>query len=163
MTKREHSKIARGDGNCRTGSSSALTELEKALCVDKEMKPDPAFSLLYASGNPGRVVVAVSDDHLGTGDEAHGAELMLSFLGGLCERVTLPDEIVFYHRGVLLLDQGHPALNILTNLCVQDVQIKACRESLDYYKKEPAAYKIQPVPMSEITRDLLKADKVIHP
>ena len=149
--------------NSRPAEAGTLTELQKAICIDKEREPDPAFALLAASGNPGRVVVAISDDQLGVCDEKHGADLLLTFLQGLCERVTLPDEIVFYHRGVFVLDKDHPAFAILFNLCSQDVVVKACRESLDFYKKEPAVLKIQPVPMSEITRDLLKADRVIHP
>jgi len=150
------------ENNGRTGTS-ALTELEKALCADKQNKLDPAFSLLTSSGNPGRVVVAISDDQLGTGDKELGTKLLLIFLQGLCERPTLPDEIVFYHRGVLVLEKDHPAEAILLKLCMHDVEIKASRESLVFYEKEPAVLKIQPVPMSEITRDLLKADRVIHP
>ena len=144
-------------------SAATLTEFEKALCVDKVAIPDPAFALLTSSGNPGRVVVAISDNQIGNSDKEHGTQLLLSFLQGLCERATLPDEIVIYHRGVNILEKDHPAEPILINLCAQDVEIKACRESLDFYKKEPAVSKIQPVPMSEITRDLLKADRVIHP
>jgi len=150
------------ENNGRT-CAAAPTELEKALCADKQKKLDPAFSLLTSSGNPGRVVVAISDDQLGTGDRELGTELLLVFLHGLCERPTLPDEIVFYHRGVLVLEKEHPAEVILHKLCLHDVEIKASCESLDFYKKEPAVLKIQPVPMSEITRDLLKADRVIHP
>jgi|GEM_PF-760967 len=161
--KGKGTNVSHRPANGRSAEAGTLTELQKALCIDKEREPDPAFALLAASGNPGRVVVAISDDQLGVCDEKHGAELLLIFLQGLCERVTLPDEIVFYHRGVFVLDKDHPALTILFNLCSQDVVLKACRESLDFYKKEPAVLKIQPVPMSEITRDLLKADRVIHP
>jgi intracellular sulfur oxidation DsrE/DsrF family protein len=143
--------------------TSALPKLEKALCIEREKKLDPAFSLISTSGNPGRAVVVISDDKLGTEDSEHGKELMLAFLRGLCDRATLPDEIVFYHRGVLVLDIEHPADSLLRNLCAQDVEMKACRESLNFYKKEPAVLKIQPVPMSEITHDLLMADRVIHP
>jgi len=153
----------RKGNRCRTGSGAAFTELEKALCIDREIELDPAYALLGTSGNPGRIVVAISNDQLGSDDCKHGEELLLIFLKSLCERVTLPDEIVFYHRGVLVLDADHPARTILQNLCAQDVEIKACRESLDFYKKEPAVLQIQSVPMCEITRDLLKADKVLHP
>lgn len=157
-------KASKGtNGSHRTAEAGTRTGLQKALCSDKDTELDPAFALLAASGNPGRVVVAISDDQLGVCDEKHGAELLLTFLRGLCERATQPDEVVFYHRGVLVLEKGHPAETILLKLCAQDVQVKACAESLDFYKKEPAVLKIQPVPMSEITRDLLKADRVIHP
>lgn len=153
--------------------AAPFKELEKVLFTDKDTLLDPAFSMLSVSGNPGRVIVVISGDQLGSGDQAgsgeqahdqgHGQELLLHFLEGLCDRVTLPDEIVIYHRGVLILTQDHEARTILSRLCSQDVEIKACRESLDFYKIEPAVSKIQPALMSEITRDLLKADKVIHP
>ena len=142
---------------------AARSKLEKALCTDRERNLDPAFSLIPSCGNPGRVVVVISDNQLGTEDKAHGEAIMLAFFKELCNRSTLPDEIVFYHRGVLLLDKEHPAESVLRNLCAQDVEMKACSESLDFYKKEPAVHKIQPVPMSEITHDLLMADRVIHP
>jgi hypothetical protein len=144
-------------------TQAKLAELEKALYVENETLIDPAFSLLATSGNPGRVVIIISDDQLGVDDEAHGQQLRLIFLKGLCDRFTQPDEIVFYHRGVLLLEEGHPAQDILLRLSAHDVEIKASLESLTFYNKEPAVLKIQPVPMSEITRDLLKADRVIHP
>jgi len=149
--------------NGHAPAAATLTERQKARCINKETKIDPAFSLLTSSGNPGNVIVAISDDQLGVEDKEHGTQLLLTFLRGLCERATQPDEVVFYHRGVLVLEKGHPAETILLKLCAQDVQIKACRESLDFYKKEPAVLKIQPVPMSEITSDLLKADRIIHP
>jgi len=142
---------------------AALPKLEKALCIEREKKLDPAFSLIPSCGNPGRAVVVISDNKLGTEDKEHGEQLMLAFLKGLCDRSTLPDVIVFYHRGVLVLGKGHPAESVLRNLCAQDVEMKACRESLEFYQKEPAVHKIQPVPMSEITHDLLMADRVIHP
>lgn len=155
--------MANEENSAKKSSAATLTEFEKALCVDKEPILDPTFSLLTSSGNPGRVVAVISDDQLGSSDKEHGTQLLLSFLQGLCERATLPDEVVFYHRGVIILEKDHPAESILINLCAQDVEVKACRESLDFYKKEPAVIKIQPVPMSEITRDLLRADRVIHP
>ena len=155
--------MVKEENSGRAPAAATLTELQKALCIDKETKIDPAFSLLTSSGNPGSVIVVISDDQLGVEDKEHGEHLLLSFLKGLCERATQPDEVVFYHRGVLVLEKGHPAETILLKLCAQDVQVKACRESLDFYKKEPAVLKIQPVPMSEITSDLLKADRIIHP
>lgn len=111
----------------------------------------------------GRVVVAISSDTIGTGDEEHGADLLSEFLQGLSERKTLPDEILIYHRGVRILSDGHPLFDKLRRLRMRDVTVKACAESLDFYKIKPAEWTIQPVSMMEITQSLMKADRVIRP
>lgn len=144
------------------GALQALT-LDMTRTVNKDTILEPEFELLAVHEHPGRIVVAVSDDKLGTEEDCHGKDLMQIFLQGLLDRVTLPDEVVFYHRGVLLLEKGHPAETVIAHLGTLDLEMKACTESLSFYKKEPAAYKIQQVSMSEITRDLLRADRVIHP
>ena len=143
------------------GSGTAVTDIEKLFHSNEETDAVPAYALLSNSGSPGRVVVAISDDQLGTGDRMHGEELMHDLLEALCDRVTLPDEVVFYHKGVLLLVKDHPAAQIIHELCSLDVEIKVCKESLEFYKKEPAAHNMQPVPMAEIISDLLKAGKVV--
>jgi intracellular sulfur oxidation DsrE/DsrF family protein len=144
------------------GAVSTVTEADKLIHAD-EKQPDPSYALLPVVGGAGRIVVALSDDQIGMNEREHGMVLLRIFMEELCDRVTLPDEVVFYHRGVLLLDRDHPAQLIVRQLCSLDVEIKVCMESLDFYKIEPAAHNMQPVPMSEITRDLLKADKVIRP
>ena len=146
-----------------SGSVGTLTEGDKLLHADEEPVTNPAFARIPVKGNPGRLVVAVTDDQIGVGDREHGTVLLHDFLEDLCDRANLPDEVVFYHRGVLLLEKGHPAESIIRQLCSLDLEIKVCIESLDFYNKEPAAHIMQPVPMSEITRDLLRADKVIRP
>jgi len=151
------------EGRSIIGSAATRTDVRTAIDLEDDERLEPAFSLLAVSGNPGHAVAAIADSRLGSGDQEHGEALLRIFLEGLCDRVTQPDEVVFYDKGVLLLEKGHWAEDILNQLCLHDVQVKACRESLDYYKKEPAASKIQPVPMSEITRDMLRSDRVIRP
>jgi len=153
----------KAEGKGRKESSVRAFTFDGAVSVSDDTILEPEFELLAAHGHPGRIVVAISDDRLGTADDGHGENLMQIFLYGLLDRMTLPDEVVFYHRGVLLLEKRHPAEAVISHLCTLDLEMKACAESLEFYKKEPAMYKIQPVPMSEITRDLLKADRVIHP
>ncbi len=153
----------KAEGKGRKESAAQALTLDRVVSVHEDTILEPEFELLAAHGHPGRIIVAISDDRLGTADDGHGEDLMQIFLRGLLDRMTLPDEVVFYHRGVLLLEKGHPAETVIAHLCTLDLEMKACTESLEFYKKEPAAYKIQPVPMSEITRDLLKADRVIHP
>lgn len=144
-------------------SKEAVNDLELLLQTDTKLDLDPAFAILSTRENPGRVVVALSGDFIGVGDESHGRELLHVFVAALCAKATLPDEVVFYHRGVLLLAPGHALHDTLTCLSSHDVQMKAASESLDYYKIEPTIPQVQSVPMCEITRDILRADKVLRP
>ena len=144
-------------------SKDAASDLELLLQTDTQLDLDPAFAILSTRENPGRVVVALSGDYIGVGDDPHGRELLHIFVAALCAKATLPDEVVFYHRGVLLLAPGHALHDTLTCLSSHDVQMKAASESLDYYKIEPTIPQVQSVPMCEITRDILRADKVLRP
>lgn len=130
--------------------------------IHRDTLLDPAFAVLPTDENPGITAVILSDDRIGETDD-HGIDLLLIFLQGLFDRSTMPDLLLLYGRGVLLLDKEHPAFGILEKLADCDIRIKACTESLSFYNKEPAVSKIQPVPMSVITQDMLKADRIIRP
>ncbi|MDD4095628.1 MAG: hypothetical protein PHP22_05230 [Oscillospiraceae bacterium] len=132
--------------------------------------PQTSFALTEPYARSGRVVVAISSDTIGMLTEEsgvpgaeHGAELLRIFLETLCERSNLPDEVLLYGRGVFLAADGHPALPSIRLLCHREVLIKACSESLHFYEKKPAEPNVQPVPMSEITRIMMRADRVIRP
>jgi len=132
--------------------------------------PQTSFALTEPYARSGRVVVAISSDTAGgraedsgASDAEHGTELLRIFLENLCERSNLPDEVLLYGRGVLLAAEGHPVLPSIRLLCHREVLVKACSESLLFYKTKPAEHNVQPVPMSEITRSLMRADRVIRP
>lgn len=145
------------------GSSAATVKEPGLLHPDADPAIDTAFALYEHGKHPGRVVVALSSDRIGETDPKHGAELMTIFLQNLCECSLLPDEVLLYHRGVLLSCSDHSAMDFLCNLCDRDVEVKVCMESLNYFCKKPAEAKMLPVPMSEITRSLLTADRLICP
>lgn len=130
--------------------------------IHNEIETEPLYAVLPTDDNPGITAVLLSGDRIGDPAE-HGEDLLRIFLNGLCDRATMPDLILIYGSGVLLMDDLHPAFPALSRLTSLDIVIKACEESLAEYKKEPAVSKIQPVPMSEITQDILKADRIIRP
>lgn len=111
----------------------------------------------------GVTVVALSSDAIGVGDEPHGRDLMIHFLKSVCNQQELPDEVLVYHRGVLLLEKGSSALHFFEILCDLEVVVKACGESLERYAIDLPNRKIRMVSMDEITTSLLRADRVVHP
>jgi hypothetical protein len=164
MTQNDHHIKS---GVCGGGAVAA----EPGMIYDADRaNPQTAYTFAESYARSGRVIVAISSDSIGgseadpgASDSGHGAELLRIFLENLCERINLPDEVVLYGRGVLLTGDGHPALDSIRLLCHREVSVKVCTESLDFYKTKPAEANVQPVPMSEITRSMMRADRVIRP
>ncbi len=157
MARNEHN---RKSGVC--GGGAVAAEPRMFYGADGPT-PETAFEFTDPTVRPERVVVAISSDCIGASDSEHGAELLQIFLESLCERSNLPDEVVLYGRGVLLAGGGHPASEAIRLLCDREVTVQACRESLEFYKTKPAEANVQPVPMNEITRSMMRADRVIRP
>ena len=155
--------MTRNDSGGREESGGALAT--EPILIYGSDGPSPQTSYTFADSpiRPDRVVVAISSDVIGTDDVEHGAALLRIFLENLCERSNLPDEVLLYHRGVLLAAEGHPVLPSIRLLCHREVLVKACSESLIFYKTKPAETNVQPVPMCEITRIMMRADRVIRP
>lgn len=145
------------------GGAPATTKEPGLLHADSDATTETSFSLYEQGRHQSRVVVAISSDAIGSADPKHGAELLIQFMKSLCERALLPDEVLLYHRGVLLLSENHDALVWIRCLCNRDVEVKACKESLDYYGLMPTEGKVKAVSMIEITRSLLRADRMVHP
>lgn len=145
------------------GAAPAATKEPGLLHADPDAITETSFSLYEQGRHPSRVAVAISSDAIGSIDPTHGADLLIQFVKNLCERALLPDEVLLYHRGVLLLSENHGALEWIRCLCNRDVEVKACEESLNFYAVKPDVDKVRAVPMSEITRSLLRADRLVHP
>ena len=155
--------MTRNDSGGREESGGALAT--EPLLIYGSDGPSPQTSYTFADSpiRPDRVVVAISSDVIGTDDVEHGAALLRIFLENLCERSNLPDEVLLYHRGVLLSSADHPASGYIRLLCRREVTVLACSESLDIYNIKPAETDVRPVPMCDITKSLLRADRVIRP
>jgi len=145
------------------GGAPAATKEPGLLHTDSDAVTETSFSLYEQGRHPSRVVVAISSDAIGSTELTHGAELLIQFMKSLCERALLPDEVLLYHRGVLLLYEDHSALQWIRCLCNRDVEVKACEESLNFFNVKPVEGKVKAVPMNEITRSLLRADRLVHP
>lgn len=145
------------------GGAPAATKEPGLLHADSDATTETSYSIYEQGRHPSRVVVAISSDAIGSFEPIHGTELLTQFLKGLCERALLPDEVLLYHRGVLLLSEDHGALEWIRCLCNRDVEVKACEESLNFYGLKPAEGKVKAVSMGEITRSLLRADRLVHP
>ncbi|WP_123053800.1 sulfurtransferase-like selenium metabolism protein YedF [Clostridium sp. JN-1] len=79
------------------------------------------------------LVIIISSNKLGTGDDKLGVTLMKSYLYALSESDELPTNLIFLNSGVKLTSQGSECLESLSALKDKGVKISSCGTCLDFY------------------------------
>jgi selenium metabolism protein YedF len=86
-----------------------------------------------APGPEGPVVVVLSSETMGSGNDELGALLMRNFIHVLAETGPRPDVMVLFNSGVKLAAQGHAALEDLGKIEGSGARILVCGTCLDFY------------------------------
>lgn len=79
------------------------------------------------------MVVAISSEYMGTGDDTLGAVLMKGFIYALTQQEELPAAILFYNGGAKLTCEDSPTLEDLRSMEAQGVEILTCGTCLNHY------------------------------
>src|SRR5512137_2139422 len=110
----------------------------------------------------GPLVLAVSADSMGRGDDELGHILIRSFFHTLGEVKPRPDRIILFNTGVRLACQGSEVLDDLRALEADGIEILACGTCLGYFelKDKLAAGRVSN--MYEIAETILGAGKVVN-
>lgn len=93
----------------------------------------PGADAAGAAPAPRNVVVAITAETMGTGDDVLGRKLMGSFVYSLTQLDELPATIVLYNGGAHLSCEGSPALDDLRGLVESGVEVLTCGTCLDHY------------------------------
>ncbi len=80
-----------------------------------------------------RVVVAITSECMGTGDDVLGRKLMGSFVYSLTQLDELPATVLLYNGGAHLSCEGSAALEDLRGLAASGVEVLTCGTCLDHY------------------------------
>jgi len=81
----------------------------------------------------GMIVLAVSQDSMGRGNDELGKVLIKSFFHTLAETPPIPDRIIFFNSGVKLAVNGSDVLDDLKMLEKKGARILACGTCLNFY------------------------------
>lgn len=100
-------------------SESISYRREEAACIPDSRKKD--------------MVVAISSEYMGTGDDTLGAVLMKGFLYALTQQEELPAAILFCNGGAKLTCEETPVLEDLRSMEAQGVEILTCGTCLNHY------------------------------
>lgn len=130
-------------------AAAAEPESEELICC-----PD--------AGNNGMVVV-LSANEMGTGDEKLGKALMKAFVFAVTRQDVLPETILCYNTGAYLTCEGADTLEDLKLLEAEGVNILTCGTCLDFYgiKEQLAVGSV--TNMYEIVEKMETAKKIIRP
>ena len=109
------------------------------------------------------MVVVLSADMMGTGDDALGKTLMKSFVFALTKQDVLPETVLCYNRGAYLSCKGSESFEDLKALEAEGVSIMTCGTCLDYYGLKDELGVGSVTNMYEIVEVMEKAVTVIRP
>jgi selenium metabolism protein YedF len=110
----------------------------------------------------GLLVVVISSDTMGRGEEVLGGVLMKSFLHTLTQTTPMPDVLILFNTGVKLAGKGSEVLDDLEALETAGVKILACGTCLNYFslKDELAVGSVSN--MYDIAQAILTAGRIVH-
>lgn len=147
-------------------SSEKLGEKEYKIIIKMQGAPESAAEEAEVSCTPDRrdnLVVVVSSDRMGSGNDELGKVLMKSFIFAVTQLDTLQKTMLFYNGGATLTTEGSDSLEDLKSLEAQGVEIMTCGTCLDYYGLKEKLAVGSVTNMYSIVETIAGAGKVIRP
>lgn len=100
----------------------------------KTTKDDSCAAVMSElTGKNDNLVIAVTSDRFGVGNDDLGSSLMKSYLFALTEAEKQPKTLIFVNKGVTLVCEDSPCLEAIQALADAGVEIMACGACLNFY------------------------------
>lgn len=109
------------------------------------------------------MVVVLSANVMGTGDEKLGKALMKAFVFALTRQNVLPETILCYNTGAYLTCEGADTLEDMKSLEAEGVNVMTCGTCLDFYGIKDKLAVGSVTNMYEIVETMENAGKLIRP
>ena len=141
--------------------------VDNEIAVQNLSKMADHKGLAVCSEKTGRrrkgMVVVLSSNQMGQGDEALGKLLMKGFVFALTQQDMLPETILLYNSGAFLSCEGSDNLEDLKTLEAQGVEILTCGTCLNHYGLAEKRQVGGVTNMYEIVEKMTKASVVVRP
>lgn len=112
---------------------------------------------------PGKTVVVLSADTMGTGDDELGRILMKGFIFALTQLDTLPDTILLYNTGAKLAVQGSSSLEDLLALEKAGAAVLTCGTCLNHLGIAEQLGVGEVTNMYRIVEEMREAGRILRP
>lgn len=109
------------------------------------------------------MVVVLSADTMGTGEEKLGKALMKAFVFSVTKQDILPETILCYNTGAYLTCEGADTLEDMKTLEAEGVQILTCGTCLDFYGIKDTLAVGNVTNMYEIVEIMENAKTIVRP
>ena len=143
--------------------SEKLGEAEYKVTIGMQGAPEVQEDTACIPDAKGDLVVVVSSDRMGTGNDELGKVLIKGYIYALTQLETLPKTILFYNKGAYLTCEGSASLEDLKSLEAQGVEILTCGTCLNYYGITEKLQVGTVTNMYVIAETMAKAGKVVKP
>ena len=137
-------------------------------CKVKVSQKEGIFRIAISKSRPTQVeakrddiVILITGDQFGTGDEKPCRVLMKSFLSTLCDSAAKPAKIILMNSAVKLAAEGSEVLEALQLLEEQGIEILSCGTCVDYYQLSNVLRAGKISNMYDTIQSLMSAEKVI--
>lgn len=110
-----------------------------------------------------KIVVVLSSDKMGEGDEELGKVLIKGFIYAVTQLDKLPKAVLLYNGGVKLSAEGSDSIEDLKLLEEQGVEILNCGTCLNFYNLQDKLQVGKVTNMYSIVEELAAATNVIRP
>lgn len=127
--------------------------------VDMQKEDDLNVTCCTGQG----IVVVISSDVMGSGDDTLGKLLMKGFVFALSKQETPPATILLYNGGAKLSCEGSESLEDLKNLEAAGVAVFTCGTCLNHYGLSEKLSVGSVTNMYDIVEKLTKATLVVRP
>lgn len=125
-------RFAQHMGFAAKGEKAGDAEYSVTMVIGGEAKAEPEVACNLDTRKKGMLVV-LSANTMGTGDEKLGKALMKAFVFALTKQDVLPETILCYNTGAYLTTDGADTLEDLKLLESEGVTVLTCGTCLDFY------------------------------
>lgn len=125
-------RFAQHMGFAASGDKVNDSEFTITMVIGGEAKAEPEIACNLDTRRKGMLVV-LSGNTMGSGDERLGKALMKAFVFALTKQDVLPETILCYNTGAYLTTDGADTLEDLKLLESEGVTILTCGTCLDFY------------------------------
>ncbi len=145
----KENKIASDNAGNQAGEGQAAVGQPEDACSPDARKPG--------------MVVALSANVMGSGDEKLGKTLMKAFVFALTKQDILPETVLCYNSGAYLTCEGSESLEDFRILEAEGVNIMTCGTCLDFYGIKETLAVGGVTNMYDIVETLEQASSVVKP
>lgn len=162
-------KFAKQKGFSATGEKKAEKEFEVTINVVSDVAVQAVAEeaeeeiVCAVDSRKNGMVVVLSANVMGTGDEKLGTNLMKAFVFAVTKQDQLPETIVCYNTGAYLTCEGADTLEDLKALEAEGVNILTCGTCLDFYGIKDKLAVGAVTNMYEIVEVMEKAKNIVRP